>query len=298
MISRKKWDTPFGKENRARLSVATSGGGAMRYIWHLLFSLEWARQRATLAISNCSTGSTGIQSIISTILKKNCSSVIKDFLIKKRRVVNLFLGARKWLGHWRSRSYDRLHPGRRPNAHKYVNLFREMMARLVTLQGQDGLWRSSVNDPAWYPMPETSGSGFFVFALAAGINRGWLDEKSYRQAAEKGWEGLVSTLSPQGKVQWSQPVSAQPYATRKEQTRSYTQGIFLLAASEMYQLAGHSKLEPQKPVAKTFARYVPERIDDFAWENDKTALRAYGPKARKGSESAGSIAGSNVLSIR
>jgi len=29
--------------------------------------------------------------------------------------------------------------------------------------------------------------------------------------------------------------------------------------------------------AKTFARYVPERLDDFAWENDKIAHRIYGP---------------------
>jgi hypothetical protein len=28
---------------------------------------------------------------------------------------------------------------------------------------------------------------------------------------------------------------------------------------------------------KTFARYVPERLDDFAWENDKLAHRTYGP---------------------
>ncbi|HTO04172.1 MAG TPA: DUF4861 domain-containing protein, partial [Opitutus sp.] len=28
---------------------------------------------------------------------------------------------------------------------------------------------------------------------------------------------------------------------------------------------------------KTFARYVPERLDDFAWENDKVAHRTYGP---------------------
>ena len=41
------------------------------------------------------------------------------------------------------------------------------------------------------------------------------------------------------------------------------------------------------PAARTFARYVPERIDDFAWENDKIAFRAYGPKARKGAENSG-----------
>jgi hypothetical protein len=28
---------------------------------------------------------------------------------------------------------------------------------------------------------------------------------------------------------------------------------------------------------KTFGRYVPERLDDFAWENDKVAHRTYGP---------------------
>ncbi len=29
--------------------------------------------------------------------------------------------------------------------------------------------------------------------------------------------------------------------------------------------------------ARTFARYIPERLDDFAWENDKVAHRTYGP---------------------
>jgi len=30
--------------------------------------------------------------------------------------------------------------------------------------------------------------------------------------------------------------------------------------------------------AKVFARYVPERLDDFAWENDRIAHRVYGPR--------------------
>ncbi|MEO6006255.1 MAG: DUF4861 domain-containing protein [Opitutus sp.] len=29
--------------------------------------------------------------------------------------------------------------------------------------------------------------------------------------------------------------------------------------------------------SKVFARYIPERLDDFAWENDKVAHRTYGP---------------------
>jgi len=35
---------------------------------------------------------------------------------------------------------------------------------------------------------------------------------------------------------------------------------------------------------KTFARYVPERTDDFAWENDKVAFRTYGPEAQRMAE--------------
>jgi len=34
---------------------------------------------------------------------------------------------------------------------------------------------------------------------------------------------------------------------------------------------------PQQPAMKTFGRFVPERKDDFAWENDRIAFRMYGP---------------------
>jgi hypothetical protein len=35
--------------------------------------------------------------------------------------------------------------------------------------------------------------------------------------------------------------------------------------------------KPAPVVAKTYARFVPERKDDFAWENDMAAYRMYGP---------------------
>jgi len=37
----------------------------------------------------------------------------------------------------------------------------------------------------------------------------------------------------------------------------------------------------------TFARFVPERSDDFAWENDWIAFRTYGPALRAGAEDSG-----------
>ena len=38
-----------------------------------------------------------------------------------------------------------------------------------------------------------------------------------------------------------------------------------------------NKGTPKPIVPKTFARFVPERKDDFAWENDMAAYRVYGP---------------------
>lgn len=36
-----------------------------------------------------------------------------------------------------------------------------------------------------------------------------------------------------------------------------------------------------QPSSRTFCRIVPERMDDFAWENDKVAFRSYGPKCQE-----------------
>ncbi|WP_158567949.1 MULTISPECIES: glycoside hydrolase family 88 protein [unclassified Duganella] len=45
-----------------------------------------------------------------------------------------------------------------------------------------------------------------------------------------------------------------------------------------YLLLPRSRLAAQPPVdARAHARFVPERMDDFAWESDRTAHRVYGP---------------------
>jgi hypothetical protein len=41
-----------------------------------------------------------------------------------------------------------------------------------------------------------------------------------------------------------------------------------------------NKKQPEAS-AQTYARFVPERIDDFAWENDKVAFRTFGPVAQQ-----------------
>lgn len=45
---------------------------------------------------------------------------------------------------------------------------------------------------------------------------------------------------------------------------------------------GESAIEPSE--VKTYARFVPERTDDFTWENDRVAFRTYGPAAQRMAE--------------
>nr|WP_294927733.1 DUF4861 family protein [uncultured Flavobacterium sp.] len=49
----------------------------------------------------------------------------------------------------------------------------------------------------------------------------------------------------------------------------------------VYTFFSDSSLSTPKSNITTYARFVPERIDDFAWENDKVAFRTYGPEAQR-----------------
>ena len=68
-----------------------------------------------------------------------------------------------------------------------------MAAKLVTLQGEQGYWPVSLLVPQ--KTPETSGTGFFVYGLAWGINHGVLPAPQYRPAVERGWRALKAAVS-------------------------------------------------------------------------------------------------------
>lgn len=59
------------------------------------------------------------------------------------------------------------------------------MSRIVTFQDEKGYWHASLLDPASYPSPETSSTGFFTFALWWGINAGLLEEDIYLPYARR-----------------------------------------------------------------------------------------------------------------
>jgi rhamnogalacturonyl hydrolase YesR len=246
-------------------------------------------------------------------------------------------------------------PQNHPERPRFVQQYREMAAKLLTLQQPDGLWRASLLDPATYPMKESSGSALYAYAFAWGVNQGLLDAKAFKPAVQKAWTALVANVQADGKLTHVQPIGLAPKVFDDNLTEVYGVGGFLLAGSEVYRMAVLAGATPQtvsvanpadgvrgdelaevplakgisKPVVmdaatsaivnsqviegkrgksilfpvnlaagetrrylvlpaarlaavppadvKTHARFVPERLDDFAWESDRTAHRVYGP---------------------
>jgi unsaturated rhamnogalacturonyl hydrolase len=128
-------------------------------------------------------------------------------------------------------------PADYPDRARYVTLFREMAETVAAVQGKDGYWRSSLLDPDSRPNPETSGTGFFVYGLAWGINQRLLDRSRYEPAVSRGWSAMVRAVHPDGMLGWVQRIGDQPGATTAETTEVYGVGALLLAGSEVYTLA-------------------------------------------------------------
>jgi unsaturated rhamnogalacturonyl hydrolase len=120
----------------------------------------------------------------------------------------------------------------------YIQRFKEMAAKIASLQQADGLWRASLLDPASYPLKETSGSGFDAFALSWGINYGMLDRHTYEPIVRSAWSALVECVTPEGRLEHVQPIGADPKKFRPTDTEVYGSGAFLLAGREIYQLSG------------------------------------------------------------
>ena len=193
-------------------------------------------------------------------------------------------------------------PANHPSREKYLGLYHDMMHALLKLQNADGLWRSSLLDPEG-PMGESSGSSFFTYAMAWGLNRGLLPAETFRPAVMKGYQALAENIQPTGMLGFVQKIGDAPdkQDTTAESTEVYGSGAFLLAGAEVIRLLDPSKRRtdlatfqgvklperflPAKP--RAFARFVSERKDDFAWENDLVAFRTYGPALRPGPENSG-----------
>jgi len=124
-----------------------------------------------------------------------------------------------------------------PSRGKYIAQYKEMADRIASIQGKDGLWRSGLLDPDAYDLPEVSGSAFFTYSLAWGINHGVLDRARFEPVVERAWAGMLSHVYADGRLGSIQPIDGQPGKFKPSASYVYGVGGFLLAASELDVLA-------------------------------------------------------------
>jgi len=123
-----------------------------------------------------------------------------------------------------------------PARAKYIQQLRAMAARVAQIQSPDGLWRAGLLDPSSYDLPEVSGSAFFIYAMAAGVNEGILDAKTYTPVIAKAWAGLLHHVYADGRLGCIQQTGAEPAPFKASASYNYGVGAFLLAGSEILKM--------------------------------------------------------------
>ncbi|UCE06373.1 MAG: glycoside hydrolase family 88 protein [bacterium] len=119
---------------------------------------------------------------------------------------------------------------------QYIKLYQTMASSVARAQGEDGFWHSSLLDAEEFPQPETSGTAFFCFALAYGINNDYLGRDIYLPIVKKAWQALTHSIHPNGKIGWVQKIGKKPGKVTYDDTHAYGAGGFLLAGSEVIKL--------------------------------------------------------------
>jgi len=133
-------------------------------------------------------------------------------------------------------------PADHPLRERFVGQYRQMAERIAQIQSADGFWRASLLDPDSYPMQESSGTGFFCFGLAWGVNAGLLDRARFEPAVHKAWSALLTCVDPDGRLTHVQPIGYMPVVfdpkdTDPKSTGPYAVGAFLLAGRQVAALS-------------------------------------------------------------
>jgi rhamnogalacturonyl hydrolase YesR len=129
----------------------------------------------------------------------------------------------------------------------YIDLYKQMAESLKNCQREDGTWSMGLlGGVEGYPIKETSGTSFFTFGLAWGINNGLLDRAVFEPVVFKAWNAMTGCVTDEGMLGYVQPVGASPGDSFADKTEVYGMGAFLAAGTEVYKLAG-GEWTPVKP---------------------------------------------------
>ena len=85
-------------------------------------------------------------------------------------------------------------PAAHPLRAQIMSAYMQQMWALARCQDSSGMWHQLLDDKTTFI--ESSCTGMFVFALATGVDQGWLTADSFKVAAKKGWMALAGYFDP------------------------------------------------------------------------------------------------------
>jgi rhamnogalacturonyl hydrolase YesR len=89
-------------------------------------------------------------------------------------------------------------PENHPDRERLLEIFRRGAQGVAAAQSGSGLWHQLLDKTDSYL--ETSASAMFTFAIARGVNRGWLSP-AYAPVAQAGWQALATRVRPDGRIE-------------------------------------------------------------------------------------------------
>ena len=118
---------------------------------------------------------------------------------------------------------------------KFEILFVEMSHRIKELQLTNGGWSTSLLNPQQYI--ESSGTSFFCYSIAWGINNGLLDSNKFLNTALSAYNSIISNcIDKSGRLLCVQPVGKSPEYFEKNSSEPFGVGAFILCSTEIIKL--------------------------------------------------------------
>ncbi len=89
-------------------------------------------------------------------------------------------------------------PADHPDRAKVLDQFQRSVQGVTAMQGGAGMWHQLVDKPDSYL--ESSATAMYTFAIARGVNRGWI-APAYAPVAQTGWRALEQRVRPDGRIE-------------------------------------------------------------------------------------------------
>lgn len=90
-------------------------------------------------------------------------------------------------------------PENHPDRQRILELYRAHVKGLASLQSGEGFCHQLLDRNDSYL--ETSATAIYVYCIAKGINKGWIDPLAYSPVAQLGWNAISTKINSQGQVE-------------------------------------------------------------------------------------------------